>query len=159
MQDVPPPAKEQELAALTPAPSSTPPPEDAASVPELEADVEPFTPMRAQVRDMQARLNILGYNAGPVDGLPGRRTTNALTSYQRKVGLEPDGMLSAKVIELLRTDVSDVRLAAYYDAIEAQRQKRRQAKPVQPAAPAKSESAAVATPAEPQETATAHLRP
>jgi peptidoglycan hydrolase-like protein with peptidoglycan-binding domain len=49
--------------------------------------------------DLQQRLVELGYDPGPVDGLPGSRTTNALRQLQEDSGLEvtgtPDQMLVA----------------------------------------------------------------
>jgi hypothetical protein len=43
------------------------------------------------VRKLQARLNGLGYEAGPVDGIYGPRTTRAVTRFQKSAGLKPTG--------------------------------------------------------------------
>ena len=55
-------------------------------------------PTREQVRQMQAGLNVLGYNAGPVDGLAGRLTRSALRDYQFDRGLTPDGFATRSVV-------------------------------------------------------------
>ena len=41
---------------------------------------------------IQARLNNLGYNTGPVDGIQGPRTTEAIKEFQVKYGLDVDGI-------------------------------------------------------------------
>lgn len=45
----------------------------------------------AEIKTLQSRLNSLGYDAGPVDGIPGRRTTGALQAFQKDRGLQADG--------------------------------------------------------------------
>jgi peptidoglycan hydrolase-like protein with peptidoglycan-binding domain len=51
---------------------------------------------RAQWVQIQARLNELGYNAGPADGQPGSRTKGALVAFQRANGLTADGVYGEK---------------------------------------------------------------
>ncbi|MFU1477837.1 peptidoglycan-binding domain-containing protein [Roseovarius sp. C7] len=58
---------------------------------------------RAEVLEMQAHLNRLGYDAGPVDGIPGARTRAALSAFERDHGLAPDGKLDAAALAVLRT--------------------------------------------------------
>lgn len=41
---------------------------------------------------VQARLNNLGYDCGPVDGINGPRTKAAVTAYQKAKGLDVDGI-------------------------------------------------------------------
>lgn len=48
----------------------------------------------SDVAKVQARLNELGFNAGPADGKPGYQTRKALRAFQRKNSLVPDGYLS-----------------------------------------------------------------
>ncbi|MEP1216694.1 MAG: peptidoglycan-binding domain-containing protein [Marinobacter sp.] len=48
------------------------------------------------VSDVQRRLNGLGYNAGPVDGLMGGKTMEALRSFQKDVGLAVTGAIDAE---------------------------------------------------------------
>jgi hypothetical protein len=44
------------------------------------------------ITGIQARLNNLGYNTGPVDGIKGPRTTEAIKEFQAKYGLTVDGI-------------------------------------------------------------------
>jgi hypothetical protein len=46
------------------------------------------------VRAIQRRLNELGYDAGPADGIPGKRTSAAIQVFQRENGLTVDGEAS-----------------------------------------------------------------
>ena len=43
------------------------------------------------VARVQAGLNKLGYDPGPIDGVQGTMTTNAIKAYQRDNGLQEDG--------------------------------------------------------------------
>jgi TPR repeat protein len=56
------------------------------------------------VRFTQIALSDLGFPTGPVDGHVGPRTRQALTSYQAKAGLPQDGVLTATIVERLKTD-------------------------------------------------------
>ncbi|MEE8497303.1 MAG: peptidoglycan-binding protein, partial [Acidimicrobiia bacterium] len=47
----------------------------------------------ATVRALQAILNLLGYNSGPVDGLFGSRTTTAVLFFQNSQNLTADGII------------------------------------------------------------------
>ena len=58
-----------------------------------QVDVWPGTYNRAQVREMQAALNRLGFNAGTVDGIIGSQTRAAIRAYQRSLGNVPTGTL------------------------------------------------------------------
>ena len=44
------------------------------------------------VAELQRRLGRLGFDAGRVDGIFGPDTANALTEFQRNIGLTPDGI-------------------------------------------------------------------
>jgi peptidoglycan hydrolase-like protein with peptidoglycan-binding domain len=55
------------------------------------------------VRDVQHRLNQLGYNAGPEDGVMGPATRTALMSFQRAEGLPATGRVNRKTVEALRS--------------------------------------------------------
>ena len=54
-----------------------------------------------QVRQIQQRLQSLGYDPGPADGLMGPRTANAIRSFQRANGIHPDGLASGTLLALL----------------------------------------------------------
>ncbi len=49
-------------------------------------------------------LNGLGFDAGPVDGLEGKRTQTAIAKYQKKRGLRTDGKVSPRLLERLLDD-------------------------------------------------------
>lgn len=53
------------------------------------------------VRRTQQRLNQLGYDAGPQDGVYGPRTRRAIKAYQRDTGLRPTGYLSGPLVNSL----------------------------------------------------------
>lgn len=54
------------------------------------------------VRDLQRKLNALGFDAGKEDGLYGPRTDAALRQFQRNVGEEPDGIVGPHVLSVIR---------------------------------------------------------
>ena len=56
---------------------------------------------RAYWMDVQDALNRTGYNAGPVDGAPGRRTRQAIREFQRDIPDVPDGKLTPEQTQLL----------------------------------------------------------
>lgn len=56
---------------------------------------------RVLVRRVQERLNALGYDAGPVDGIPGARTVAAVQSFQAASGISPDGQITSTLLERL----------------------------------------------------------
>jgi hypothetical protein len=82
-----------ESAALAPAPTPPPPPDPAAAAVPLDGD---------DVARLQARLRVLGYNPGPVDGLVGARTRAAIRAYERDYGLtvtgEPAGAVLGRLL-------------------------------------------------------------
>lgn len=109
----------------------------AEEPPESRARAEPFEgepaakkpqfrPSRSQIRDAQARLNILGHDAGAVDGLAGRRTAAAVSRYQASRNLDRDGRLSEDLIAALQDDVSSRRLSRYLTRLEEMKAAARQ---------------------------------
>ena len=54
-----------------------------------------------RTRQIQIALKRRGYDPGPVDGLMGRRTSNAIRAFQADHGLAVTGMVSRTVYELL----------------------------------------------------------
>ncbi|MDP8977658.1 MAG: peptidoglycan-binding protein [Actinomycetota bacterium] len=54
------------------------------------------------VRSLQARLNELGFDAGPQDGLFGPLTHGAVEEFQRNAGLEVDAVVGPATVEALR---------------------------------------------------------
>ena len=53
------------------------------------------------IKRVQRILNDAGFDLGSIDGLWGKRTEDALKSYQRSNGLRPTGLLDEKTRELL----------------------------------------------------------
>lgn len=58
---------------------------------------------REVVAGIQRELNRLGYDAGPVDGLMGQRTRNAINDYQADAGLPVDGQPSLDLLVRLES--------------------------------------------------------
>lgn len=56
----------------------------------------------AERREVQSRLGLLGYRTGGVDGVFGRNTRLALSSWQKDEGLRPSGYLTADQLRALR---------------------------------------------------------
>lgn len=54
------------------------------------------------VEAVQRELLSAGYYKGPVDGVSGRKTRQAIAAYQQAVGLEPDGLPSQALAEHIR---------------------------------------------------------
>ena len=54
------------------------------------------------VRELQRKLNALGFDSGKEDGLYGPRTDAALRLFQRNVGDEPDGIVGPHTLSVLR---------------------------------------------------------
>lgn len=53
----------------------------------------------------QDDLNTLGYNTGGLDGVFGPKTRTAVTSYQRRKGLQVDGIIGCDTWSSLQEDV------------------------------------------------------
>lgn len=56
---------------------------------------------RDQARDMQRRLNQLGFDAGTPDGIAGKRTRAAVSGFQHSIGSVQTGKLSQSDISIL----------------------------------------------------------
>lgn len=60
-------------------------------------------PMRGDdVRELQHRLNQLGFDAGPEDGIFGPLTQGAVEEFQRNIGLPVDGTVGPATVSALR---------------------------------------------------------
>lgn len=64
----------------------------------------PTVSAAAVVREAQYRLNQLGYNAGPEDGIMGRTTRGALMEFQRAERLPATGRLDRATVAALQLD-------------------------------------------------------
>ncbi len=58
---------------------------------------------KEDVAQVQRRLNALGYQAGPVDGVMGRRTRTALKAWQADIGMDPTGEVTPRVVARIET--------------------------------------------------------
>ena len=56
---------------------------------------------RAAMQAVQDRLKRLGYDPGPVDGLWGSRTRDAILAFQRRAGLDASGTLDSVTLDEL----------------------------------------------------------
>ena len=52
--------------------------------------------------DIQTFLSCNGFNPGPIDGLSGSRTNNAIITFQKSVGLTPDGVVGPATKQAMR---------------------------------------------------------
>jgi peptidoglycan hydrolase-like protein with peptidoglycan-binding domain len=53
------------------------------------------------VRALQRYLRALGFYTGPIDGDYGPKTQQAVSAFQRSVGLTPDGILGPATLRKL----------------------------------------------------------
>lgn len=75
----------------------------ASDAPQFQASKEKSLVARAQ-----RGLDALGYEPGPSDGIFGRKTSSAVRAYQKKAGLEVDGMVSSGLVEHIEKAVSEL---------------------------------------------------
>ena len=54
-----------------------------------------------EVRQIQTKLNELGYDTGGIDGTYGTKTKNAVIAFQKSQGLSADGIAGPKTLEAL----------------------------------------------------------
>lgn len=62
------------------------------------------------VRELQATLNNLGFNAGRVNGVFGEQTDLAIREFQKNIGLDADGIVGETTVEAL--DASKKRVSS-----------------------------------------------
>jgi peptidoglycan hydrolase-like protein with peptidoglycan-binding domain len=65
----------------------------------------PHTP--ATIVEVQTLLTQHGLNPGPVDGIMGKATTNAIRHYQQRMGLPVDGRITEELLLMLRQPPQD----------------------------------------------------
>lgn len=63
------------------------------------------------VQAIQQRLNELGYDAGPADGLLGGKTSAAIRSFQQSIGMAQDGVASSSLVSKLNASLRNSRLS------------------------------------------------
>lgn len=107
----------QATAPLAPMPSVPTPPEPAppvapsVSVREMTKPDPPSAPTRGgrplsndEVLETQAWLKAFGFDPGPLDGLPGSRTTTAVKRYQAARHAEETGLLDRSLLRQVRKE-------------------------------------------------------
>ena len=57
---------------------------------------------RDEIIDMQQRLNKLGLDAGPADGVVGLQTRSAIRKFQQQQNMIADGYASYELLSVLR---------------------------------------------------------
>jgi len=88
-----------------------PPPPPAPKQPALQRD---------EVREIQARLRAFGFDPGPIDGDPGRRTEAAVARYRQERGLAQNGTADRELLEQLRHDPAPKQVAADWSSAPRQ---------------------------------------
>lgn len=54
-----------------------------------------------QTLALQKALKAAGFDPGPVDGIPGRMTTEAVRRFQKAHGLDPDGVVGPRTLSVI----------------------------------------------------------
>lgn len=105
--------KSKETAKETPTPEpteapaeETPTPEATIPEPAAEAEAPATQPIveykdATTVRIVQQTLNNVGYNCGNPDGVPGGKTTEAITKYQTDKGITVNGLVTDELLQSL----------------------------------------------------------
>ena len=75
---------------------------DERTLHRLRDALETGRPAASVIREIQSRLQRLGYSPGEVDGQAGPRTARAVEAFQRAQGVSVDGRLSLDLLRLLR---------------------------------------------------------
>jgi len=68
----------------------------------------PSRPVNKKVHNVQAKLNALGFDAGPTDGIMGPSTRGAITAFQSSQGLKETGSLNLETIQALQSRAETV---------------------------------------------------
>ena len=100
-------SKETPTPEPTEAPAEeTPTPEATIPEPAAEAEAPATQPVveykdATTVRIVQQTLNNVGYNCGNPDGVPGGKTTEAITKYQTDKGITVNGLVTDELLQSL----------------------------------------------------------
>lgn len=100
-------SKETPTPEPTEAPAEeTPTPEATTPEPAAEAEAPATQPVveykdATTVRIVQQTLNNVGYNCGNPDGVPGGKTTEAITKYQTDKGITVNGLVTDELLQSL----------------------------------------------------------
>jgi hypothetical protein len=72
----------------------------------MRSRVEPYDVTSTDVLRVQQLLSELGYNPGPLDGIPGPRTRAAIESFQQSLGLPVTGQVTPGLLDRLAIERS-----------------------------------------------------
>lgn len=98
-----------ETVQAAPSTAGTATPHSQANLEDGRTNVKLQSLTQEQAREMQQRLQLLGYYHGAVDGKIGEGTRSALQRYfQRQADLAREGVISNAAISMFGTDVDDV---------------------------------------------------
>ena len=75
---------------------------------DLEPLASPDGPYKEFFQQIQAKLNLAGFNAGPVNGSFGAKTQAALAQFQQAQGLPVSGTTDAETLLALGVERPDV---------------------------------------------------
>lgn len=88
-----------------------PEPAQVAEVPQIEIN-------RETVRNVQVSLNALGFDAGPADGLVGRRTRAGVSAFEAANGMPETGEITAELVYALSQKISTDRTLFYVEVVD-----------------------------------------
>ena len=101
MADITPPPEPEPAKVAAPVPAPT-----AAPVPKPTPEpARPPAENKVLVMLAQRQLAVLGFDAGPADGIAGRKTRLAVQAFQTLNGLQPDGRITKGLVEALNQAV------------------------------------------------------
>jgi peptidoglycan hydrolase-like protein with peptidoglycan-binding domain len=104
------------VSAPLPAPHASAPPLPPVNTPaSVAAAPEPIKPPQegavlsiAAVRNLQSRLQVLGYYTGGIDGEWGPQAEAALTRFQRASGIDPSGRINPQTVSAMGLNPNDL---------------------------------------------------
>ena len=102
-----PPAVAAPLPAPLPAPAAPQSPAQAlmapaAPSPQAEPPAERLILTRALITEIQEKLYSLNYYSGPINGNFGKQTSDDITAYQKRIGIQADGSIDPILVQRLR---------------------------------------------------------
>jgi len=65
---------------------------------------------KAQTREVQEKLSLLGYEPGPIDGLYGKKSRNAVRAFQKDAAIGVDGIVGKQTLRALEEGVAGINL-------------------------------------------------